>query len=762
MRKRGRKLLAMSLAASMCVNAFGFQAFADEGSATEEPLVVEGTVVVESSSGGGQEDVDVIISITEKTDGTTETVIKTQEGGDVTNSGLNVEYQETVASGSNALKSESEYTVTNDDDTYSATGGSETTVSKGNGTEGDITMDVFQDGEVQTDITGSSNTANSETTPNNGKDLKEDNPAEYDQTTVTTTDRTADVTVGDIVISTGDPIYVDENGNIVGRTDDGFNYYWSDIYNVLGESIIDGEASNWTTGRVLGYIVNADGTKVLVHKEGVCQRVVAHDNGTPDDSSDDYEVGGLYCVDASTGIKQYLKYRRANLEDATYYSEDDISHLRAIMTYGYTWDDDDDNGITNLANMKAMLRDAKENGDEATKALLKDLDIDKLTREQAATATGMAVWKYGNRYVLEDGQSVEYEYRYNDTNKNIVDTVYKYLLTLTKEAPEDETQVINEEKFIDDMSFTVSNMTEGNANNADDDDTNDVYDVDLKFSLVVEPSKDNDDLVVKVVDGNGNVVRTARIAGQQKENETFGYAKMVTDENGKNYYILEDLQLEENSNTNFNLKLEGTQLLKEGVYIFESEHLSKEETVERLKMAYSEEDLKAEFGIGTKYATVEEYVDYLASIDELDSQNFIGKYEGAAEVDVSMQVNITFNVEEATVTTERIWREEVTKNPNTNPVPDPENGTGTDTGSDPKPMPTPETEPNRAVDVLGASDEIATGVLGAYDEISIPDDMVPLGVLPATGDFSGALLAISLLSSFGFAGVSLVDRKKRK
>ena len=62
--------------------------------------------------------------------------------------------------------------------------------------------------------------------------------------------------------------------------------------------------------------------------------------------------------------------------------------------------------------------------------------------------------------------------------------------------------------------------------------SNDVYNVDVKFSLVVQPSADNDDLIVKVVDDKGNVVKTARIAGEQKEDEDFEYAKTETDENG--------------------------------------------------------------------------------------------------------------------------------------------------------------------------------------------------------------------------------------
>ena len=40
--------------------------------------------------------------------------------------------------------------------------------------------------------------------------------------------------------------------------------------------------------------------------------------------------------------------------------------------------------------------------------------------------------------------------------------------------------------------------------------------------------------------------------------------------------------------------------------------------------------------------------------------------------------------------------------------------------------------------------------------------MIPLGVLPATGDLSVIWFAISILSALGLAGTSMIERKKRK
>ena len=710
MAKNFRRVLSAGMVLCALVGAIPLQALAAENTESTTTTTVENGLT---------------------TTVTTTTTTTTDENGTPT---VVVEFTETTTNGTNSAgvtvdSKETTTTTTNADGSFKeVTEGSETT-STVVPSDDEIVVDVFVDGKVSDDLTGSSNTA---TGPVVSGDLKEENPYEYDQTTTTTTDRTADVTVNDVEVSSGTPVYVDKDGNIVGKTDDGFNYYWSDIYTTDGKSIIDGEVSSayWTTGRVTGYIINADGTRTAIHREGVCQRVVAHDNGTPDDYSDDYEVGGLYCVDASTGIKQYLKYRRANLEDATYYSEDDIAHLRGIMTYGYTWDDDDNNGYTNLEAMKAMLKDAQANGDEATKAMLAGIDFDALTREQAATATGMAVWTYGNRYVLEEGQSVQYVTR-NEKAENAkrIEAIYQYLCTLTEETPE-ETQIINEEKFVDSLEMSIGGQVEDHEANADDDDTNDVYNVELKFSLVVQPSATGDDLIVKVVDSEGNVVKTARVAGEQKEGESFGYAKTETDENGNIFYVLEDIELAENSNTSFNLKLEGTQLLKEGIYIFESQQLSREETIDQIiqQMEASGELEYALAELGSMEA-VREYLAKQYPAEKHESQNFIGKYEGTAEIDVGMRIDLSFNVEEGTVTTERIWRS-VRTSENEPPIEE-------------------EVPPTRyRVTIEGDGTE------------EIPEEPVPLAAAPKTGDNSAMWLILVLVTAFGIVAINISGKKR--
>ena len=730
-----KRFFAMLLAAALCVG-MAPQAFAE--TIKETDTNVEGGITT------------VITTTTETNeDGNTTTVtvtVETKKDG-VDAEGATLDYDETKVTTTKTIESSVDTVVTE----KVVTDGKETS-EKVVPRDDEIAIDVIKDGKVSEDLTGYSEKAEPETTGT----LKSDDPDNYDQTTVITGDRTAEVDVADVSVSSSLPIFVDDEGNLVGRTDDGYYYYWSDIYTVDGKSIIDKEVPDtyWKTGGTYGYIVDAEGNRTRVHNEGVCQRVVAHDNNTSADKTDDYEVGGLYCVDASTGIKQDLKYRRANLEDADYYSDEDIAHLRAIMTYGYTWDDDEDNGMTNLQEIKDMLKDAQANGSDEVKELLKDMDVDNLTREQAATATGMAVWTFGNRFELKEGEYVEYTSRDgNPENKARIETLYKYLCTLTEEEPE-ETQIINEEKFIDDLDMVVGGMVEGHEANKDEDDTNDVYNVDVKFSLVVQPAANGDDLIVKVVDDEGNVVRTARIAGDPKEGETFGYAKTETDENGNVYYVLEGLELSENSNTSFNLKLEGTQLLKEGVYIFESQHLTKEERIENTIHLWRDSgDLEYALADLGSMEAVREYIGKNYGDGIYESQNFIGKYKGSAEVGVSMKIDLSFNVEEGTVTTIHEWHSEG------DPVyriidGDEEFEEFEEFEEEEIPLtPVPyNVEPNPPAEKLDVPSDTET-ILG---------EDVPLAEVPGLGDESNSWLMIAAFAGIGFIALNLPEKKREE
>ena len=155
------------------------------------------------------------------------------------------------------------------------------------------------------------------------------------------------------------------------------------------------------------------------------------------------------------------------------------------------------------------------------------------------------------------------------------------------------------------MEVTIGSMVKDHENNQDTDHDNDVYEVGLKFSLVVEPDKNNDDLVVKILDSEGNEVKSARIAGTAAEGEEY----LERAEDGS--YTMTGLKLQENSDATFNLKLEGYQLLEEGVYVFESQNLDKDEWAER-RVEYYKDNGYWEDELEASGMTESEYKAWLA------------------------------------------------------------------------------------------------------------------------------------------------------
>ncbi len=593
-------------------------------------------------------------------------------------------------------------------------------------------------------------------------------------------------------------MFVDENGREIDfEGEDGYHYYYEDIYCIHNMPEGDCPDCGWKVGNSTWYAVNEAGEYRKLGSEGVCQRVVSSDNGTPDDPSDDFVVNGLYCLDASTGINSMFDYRKANLEDAVedgYYGAEDVDHIRAIMKYGYTWTEPEENLEAIRTKVAEDLKKAEEAGDTETAALLKQIDAENLTARQAANATGMAVWHYGNRFAMAEDEHVEI--RNDDQGTESVNALYKYLISLTEEKA--ETEIINEEKFIDELELVIGEKVEGDEDNLDDDDTNDKYEVDMKFSLVVEPDADSDDLVVKVLDSAGNEVKAARIAGDRKEGETMDYLTPETDAQGERYYVLEGMQLSENADTSFNLKLEGVQYLTEGVYVFESRTCTLEQAAqETYEYWTSDENWEGErkwaagkVGVPVEQMTKELYREkvmdfYFSSKKYKDengdydwdktvgSQNFIGKFEGEAEVDVAMTVDLTFNVEESTVTTTRQWREESRRAPDRGNAViteldlqdngEPEGGPEGEIPEVPAPAEGQSVEelPDEDVPLADApGEESPADVPDGEPLTELADEDVPLADIPDTGDGSALWYVLSLVSGLSLAAVTLTGKKR--
>lgn len=121
-----------------------------------------------------------------------------------------------------------------------------------------------------------------------------------------------------------------------------------------------------------------------------------------------YEVA--YCCDVLTALSYTTDYKRTNLEDAGYYSEESAKHIRGILENSYPF--------VTIDEMKAKL---------IANGMDKEF-VDELTRSDIISAVQMAVWAYANNDDgIEDGfgyfasisitknQSI-YFYALHDTN----------------------------------------------------------------------------------------------------------------------------------------------------------------------------------------------------------------------------------------------------------------------------------------------------------------------------------------------------------
>ena len=445
-----------------------------------------------------------------------------------------------------------------------------------------------------------------------------------------------------------------------------------------------------------------------------------------------------YCIDNMQDTKNGEWYKISNLEDSDYYaSEEAENHIRNIVLNGYwgTSDIPNEDGSYNTGSvelLKQNLREAVKGGLEVpgydTEQLLNI--IDNLTSGEAMIATQAAIWSYSNGSIAaqngKDGYliidpdqhanhqsgSSKKDYDILDADGGArIDLVYTWLMSLSIDGTEESTVVINEKNFVKDMGLTVGDKITDNEKNKDNDEDNDVYNTDLNFKLAFVPGE-NDDLLVQItyedLDGNPvNVVR--RLAGDED-----GYYETITpDSNG--VYVITGLVLSENKDFNFDLRLEGTQYLENGVYIYESVN------------------------------------------GRTSSQNFVGIAEGERNVDVSLGVTIKFEVDEDNhVVAERKWHDEGSNRPRPtggNDDDDDNGGGGSTTTTIPDPV-----VPLAAADTI----EISDGDIPLSDGtvLNIEDAPIPLAVLPMTGDVSVIWMLISLISGLGLAGLSLADRKK--
>ena len=281
-----------------------------------------------------------------------------------------------------------------------------------------------------------------------------------------------------------------------------------------------------------------------------------------------------------------------------------------------------------MKQMMAKATDAEGN------RIFTDEEVAALTDGMAMSATQYAIWTFSNemtniqilnsQYIPKDENNMGKGWSYSHL-KNIPEDeqasvalifkLYDYLINMepTETTGTTSDTIINGDNFLQNMEVTVVKKAEDHVNNADNDHENDAYVTDLSFALVVTPSTENgDNLIVRVLDSEGKVIASGRIAGEAKEGETV----LTADKDGN--YTFSNITLIE-GNQNFNITLEGVQNLDTGVYLYTSEIR-----------------------------------------EDVSSQTMVGMAGGERAVSVSMDIEFELNVKDEVVATETVWRTEWT------------------------------------------------------------------------------------------------------
>ena len=332
-----------------------------------------------------------------------------------------------------------------------------------------------------------------------------------------------------------------------------------------------------------------------------------------------------YCGDKNTGAHAGFNYNLYNLEDATYYSNEEARKIRAIAEHAY-WGTEE--GLGSLVAIKEELK---------SKGILTEDELARFTEGMAMTATQYAIWKNSN--VMDQ---VEFFNAYSKTtypakeaNQEDVELIFKYYRYLVKLQPKatlemksTQKMVINENNFLEKVTISVKEKPADHQDNLDDNDKNDAYLVDISFKLGVQPN-DGDSLVMRITCG-GETVATGRIAGTSTDpTETV----LKADDDG--VFTFENIVMNEGEDE-FKFYLQGNQRLEKAAQLFLSEQ-----------------------------AEVDGEMTY--------SQPLVSLMSGTREVGVMLNINFNLEVDDDMVSEEHVWRTEktITPDPEEDPKDDP-------------------------------------------------------------------------------------------
>lgn len=399
-----------------------------------------------------------------------------------------------------------------------------------------------------------------------------------------------------------------QNSGIIRPEEAGYDYLYSGI----------GDATSAIKIRsyIVSYAKDADGNPILDGEPGKYKLNYTLTGGNADGFDKSASQVALknvengqyyyaYCIDSDTETVPGAWYKVSNIDECDYFpSEDSKNHLRAIVNNGY-WGTESGTGSVKkiVESMKAYYGDAQFTAivdDKNNTATFKVSDIiSSLTEAEALAVTQAAIWSYSNGALsVQDGKEGRlvkdivpvYQPRLNDARPSSrfyrkgtygsdtvdqatkesnarIQAMYQWLLSLIEEKG-DETTVINENNFLTQDGVKIEVGSKAGSK----------YNVDLTFAIVAEAGE-GDDLIVKLIDAQGNVIRKARLAGDDSSDGE-DFSTLIKNED--NSYTFKDVPMSANRELTFDLKLEGTQNLKRGVYVYTSPNTDDSNTFQTL------------------------------------------------------------------------------------------------------------------------------------------------------------------------------------
>ncbi len=430
----------------------------------------------------------------------------------------------------------------------------------------------------------------------------------------------------------------------------------------------------------------------------------------------------VYCTDFSTSPDPEAMYSMENVEDAQYFSNKDGSPVvgynskesakmvRAIALNGYFGAADNgsttDPAVGSLEKVKQLLS-----------AKYPDLDVSGLTPGDAVIATQAAIWTYGfsdgsNPIKVDDivwaKRSDSNAYNYDTSvNSTLAQKLYECLIGLDPESvtPTTANTVIsaNDIKGAT-ISITDSCAADGSANASK-------FKADLGLTVSVMPSKAGG-LAVSIMQDGMSQATVVRLSDE--------FNDYTVNDDGTYTINLGSHELFEGKDVT--ITLNGEQELSNGAYLYSA----------------------------------------LDENGKMVSQTFVSLASGKRTVDLSVSLN--FNLEDPVVTQTRDQHHKTKTTTTTHNSWDGEWYTEYQYPHEPSvidfdPVPFVEDEEDEDDEQFDEEEEEFVQDEGT-PLVTIPDDGVPLGNIPLTGDSSYVWYLLIGLSLAGLALLSLQEKKR--